>query len=125
MSLSQRNSAFLMVFMSAVCIELLQSTYVIGRCECPEVQRVSKINVTDFKVIEKSATCAKTELILTQIKLDNSTQQICVDTLTRIAKNFLRCWERIQKDESRKTECIEKKRKADENSQRTEGHEKR
>uniref|UniRef100_A0A1A8GAH8 Chemokine interleukin-8-like domain-containing protein n=1 Tax=Nothobranchius korthausae TaxID=1143690 RepID=A0A1A8GAH8_9TELE len=113
MAFFQRNVALLLVVVAAVCIELHQGQYVPGRCKCPQVQRVYRINVSDFEVIEKSPTCDKTQVILTSVKPDNSTEQICVDPLAKIAQGFLRCWNRIQKDTSRRMECIERRRRAE------------
>uniref|UniRef100_A0A1A7WUW9 Chemokine interleukin-8-like domain-containing protein n=1 Tax=Iconisemion striatum TaxID=60296 RepID=A0A1A7WUW9_9TELE len=113
MAFSQRNVALLLVFVAAVCVELYQGQYVVGRCKCPEVQRVSRINVSDFEVIEKTPTCDKIQVILTSVKPDNTTEQICVDPLAMIARGFLRCWQRINKDTSRRMECIERRRKAE------------
>uniref|UniRef100_A0A1A8BBS9 Chemokine interleukin-8-like domain-containing protein n=2 Tax=Nothobranchius kadleci TaxID=1051664 RepID=A0A1A8BBS9_NOTKA len=113
MAFFQRNVALLLVVVAAVCIQLHQGMYVVGRCKCPKVQKVPRINVSDFEVIEKSPSCDNTEVILTSVKPDNSTEQICVDPSTKVAQGFQKCWDRIQKDASRKMECIERKRKAE------------
>uniref|UniRef100_A0A1A8S7R1 Chemokine interleukin-8-like domain-containing protein n=1 Tax=Nothobranchius rachovii TaxID=451742 RepID=A0A1A8S7R1_9TELE len=110
MAFSQRNVALLLVVVAAVCIELHQGHIIVGRCKCPQVQNVPRINVSDFEVTEKSPACDKIEVILTSVKPDNSTEQICVDPSARIALAFQRCWNSINKDKSRKMECIEKSR---------------
>ncbi|KAA8594431.1 hypothetical protein FQN60_011566 [Etheostoma spectabile] len=44
---------------------------------------------------------------------ENSTEKFCINTQGKMAKAFLKCWERINKDESRKMECIDRKRKSE------------
>uniref|UniRef100_A0A3Q1FFK8 Chemokine interleukin-8-like domain-containing protein n=1 Tax=Acanthochromis polyacanthus TaxID=80966 RepID=A0A3Q1FFK8_9TELE len=108
MALSQRNCVVLLVFVAAVCMELYQAQIVLGRCSCPVTIKFIKGNFSDFQVLERRPGCDKTELVS-----ENSTERICLNTMGNLAKAFLKCWERINKDESRKMECIERKRKAD------------
>ncbi|KAM4749760.1 uncharacterized protein FYW61_000505 [Anableps anableps] len=115
MGLSQRNCALLLAFVAAVCTEFYEAQYVVGsRCKCHSFSRIQKSNFTDFQVIEAWAGCDRDDLILTRIKLDNSTEQLCMNPKGKIGKNILSCWEKIHKDKSRKTECIERLRRPDE-----------
>uniref|UniRef100_A0A3Q2CUX7 Chemokine interleukin-8-like domain-containing protein n=1 Tax=Cyprinodon variegatus TaxID=28743 RepID=A0A3Q2CUX7_CYPVA len=110
MGLSQRNCALLLVFVAVVWIELSQAhpTWLIGRCQCPRFSRgINFSNITDFKVIEKWAGCDKTEIILTRIQPDNNTKEMCMNPSLKIGLSLSSCWKRINKDESRKMECIE------------------
>uniref|UniRef100_A0AAT9KF14 C-X-C motif chemokine 11 n=1 Tax=Amphiprion clarkii TaxID=80970 RepID=A0AAT9KF14_AMPCL len=113
MALSQRSCVLLLVFVAAVCIELYQAQNVLGRCSCPSTIKFIRGNMSDFQVLERRPGCDKTELVITLIRSENSTEKICMNTDGRMAKAFLKCWERINKDESRKMECIDRKRKAE------------
>ncbi|KAM4594083.1 chemokine (C-X-C motif) ligand 18b [Fundulus diaphanus] len=108
MGLSQRNCALLLVFVAAVCIEFYQAQHVVGRCKCPSFSRPKKINITGFQVIEKWAGCDRIELILTRINPDNTTVELCMHPRGKIGVNILNCWERINKEGSRKMECIDR-----------------
>uniref|UniRef100_A0A3Q3IQF1 Chemokine interleukin-8-like domain-containing protein n=1 Tax=Monopterus albus TaxID=43700 RepID=A0A3Q3IQF1_MONAL len=113
MALSQKSFAFLMVGVAAVCIQLYQAHDVPGRCSCPNTIKFIKGNMSDFQVLESRNGCDKTELIVTMNWSDNSTERICLNTEGKMAKAFLKCWERINKDDSRKMECLDRKRKAE------------
>ncbi|XP_003454675.1 chemokine (C-X-C motif) ligand 18b [Oreochromis niloticus] len=111
MSILQRNCAVLLVVVAAACVELYQAQTPIGRCACPKVQPV-KGKISDFQVLEKRASCEKTELIVTRINPDNSTQKLCMFTEGVRAKRLLSCWESINKNETRKMECIDRPKMA-------------
>nr|XP_046257365.1 chemokine (C-X-C motif) ligand 18b [Scatophagus argus] len=113
MALSQKSCTVLLVVMAAVCIQLNQAHDLPGRCLCHATIKFIRGNMSDFQVLERQPGCDKTELIVTMNNPDNSTEKICMNTEGKMAKAFLRCWERINKDESRKMECIERKRKAE------------
>ncbi|KAK1886098.1 C-X-C motif chemokine 9, partial [Dissostichus eleginoides] len=111
MSSSQKTCTLLLVVVAAVCIQLYQAQALIGRCSCTSVKLKNvKGNKTDFKFLEKRPGCDRTEFIVTKINRDNTTQEICVDTDGAMFKAFSKCWERINKDESRKMECINRSR---------------
>ncbi|MEQ2182971.1 hypothetical protein GOODEAATRI_027794 [Goodea atripinnis] len=114
MVLSKRNCAFLLVFVAAVCLELYQAQHIVGRCRCPSFSRIYRPNITDFQVYEPCPRCDSTEVILTRIKLDNSTEKLCIHPRGKIAVNLIKCWERINKEESRKMECIERMKRPQE-----------
>ncbi|XP_040001119.1 chemokine (C-X-C motif) ligand 18b [Xiphias gladius] len=113
MALSQTSCALLLVVVAAVCIQLYQAHDFPGRCSCPITIKFIKGNMSDFQVLERRPGCDKTELIVTMNGPDNSNEKICINTERKLGKAFLRCWERINKDESRKMECIDRKRKAE------------
>uniref|UniRef100_A0A3Q4HVE7 Chemokine interleukin-8-like domain-containing protein n=1 Tax=Neolamprologus brichardi TaxID=32507 RepID=A0A3Q4HVE7_NEOBR len=111
MAISQRNFAVLLVVVAAACVELYQAQTSIGRCVCPSAQAV-KGKISDFQVLEKRPSCDKTELIVTRINSDNSTQKLCMPTVGVRAKRLLSCWESINKNETRKMECIDRPKTA-------------
>ncbi|XP_076585075.1 chemokine (C-X-C motif) ligand 18b [Chaetodon auriga] len=113
MALTQKSGALLLVVVAAVCIQLYQAHDFPGRCSCHDTIKFIKGNMSDFQVLERRPGCDKIELIVTMNNPDNSTEKICMNTEGKMAKAFLRCWERINKDESRKMECIDRKRKAE------------
>ncbi|XP_016890378.1 putative LOC103383965 isoform X1 [Cynoglossus semilaevis] len=114
MALIQNSPVLLLFVVAAIYIQLDQAQNTIpGRCWCPKSVKFTKGNMTDFQVLERHPGCDKTELIVTMAEADNSTAQICINTQGKMAKNFLKCWERIKKEESRKMECINKRRKTE------------
>uniref|UniRef100_A0A3B5R0G2 Chemokine interleukin-8-like domain-containing protein n=1 Tax=Xiphophorus maculatus TaxID=8083 RepID=A0A3B5R0G2_XIPMA len=109
MVLSQRNGALLLVFVAAVCMEFYQAQHVVGiRCKCPVFSKILRSNFTDFQVTEARAGCDRVELTVTRIKLDNSTETLCLNPKRRPGLQILSCWEKINKDKSRKMECLDK-----------------
>uniref|UniRef100_A0A672HB48 Chemokine interleukin-8-like domain-containing protein n=1 Tax=Salarias fasciatus TaxID=181472 RepID=A0A672HB48_SALFA len=113
MALSQLNCALLLLLLAAVCMEFYQAQHLPGRCSCPTSIKFIRGNMSDFQVLEKRPGCDRTELIVTVDKAHNSTERICMNTEGRMAKAFLRCWEKINKNETRKMECLDRKRKAE------------
>ncbi|CAK6969147.1 chemokine (C-X-C motif) ligand 18b [Scomber scombrus] len=113
MALSEKSWALFLVFVAAVCIELYEAHDVPGRCMCHRKIKFIKGNFSDFQVLERRPGCDSIELTVTMSNPDNSTVKICMDTEGKLAKAFLRCWERINKDKSRKMECIDRKRKSE------------
>ncbi|XP_074555428.1 chemokine (C-X-C motif) ligand 18b [Halichoeres trimaculatus] len=111
--LSQSSCALLLVFVAAVSIQLHQAIDIPDRCYCHEFIKFIKGNISDFEVYERRSGCEQTELIVTMSNSNNSTEKICMNTQGKMAKAFLRCWERINKNETRKWECIDRKRKAE------------
>ncbi|KAM9701310.1 uncharacterized protein ACNS7B_002992 [Menidia menidia] len=113
MDLSRRNGALLLAILAALCVELHVAQHVMGRCVCPATSKLVRGNMTDFQVHEKRPGCDKTELIVTVKTPANSTLEICLHTDRRFGQALLKCWGRINKDKSRKMECIEWRRKAE------------
>nr|WEE66573.1 CXCL18b [Micropterus salmoides] len=111
--MAQKSFILLLIVVATVFIQLYQAQHSVGRCTCPNTIKFVKGNISDFKVLEVRPGCDKTELIVTMNKPDNSTEKTCLNTEGKMAKAFLMCWERINKDESRKMECIDRKRKAE------------
>uniref|UniRef100_A0A671V0E4 Chemokine interleukin-8-like domain-containing protein n=1 Tax=Sparus aurata TaxID=8175 RepID=A0A671V0E4_SPAAU len=113
MALSQKSCTLLFVVVAAVCIQLFQAQDVSARCSCLSTIKFIKGNISDFQVLEKRSGCDRKELIVTINNADNSTDQFCMNLGGRMAMAFLKCWERINKDESRKMECINRKKKTE------------
>ncbi|KAK5866352.1 hypothetical protein PBY51_020549 [Eleginops maclovinus] len=110
MSSSKKTCTLLLVVLAAVCIQLYQAQASIGRCSCQSTVKTVKGVKSDFKFLDKRPGCDQMEFIVTRINPDNTTQEFCVVTDGRMAKAFGKCWEKINKDENRKMECINKSR---------------
>uniref|UniRef100_A0A3P9HVT1 Chemokine interleukin-8-like domain-containing protein n=1 Tax=Oryzias latipes TaxID=8090 RepID=A0A3P9HVT1_ORYLA len=108
MGLTKKDGALLLAVVAAVCIQLYQAQHVVGRCRCYEEVRLMAIkrNITDFQVKEKSAACSKIQLIVTFMEANSTAVERCVKPQGYKAKQILKCWEGINKNESRKMECI-------------------
>ncbi|XP_041641671.1 chemokine (C-X-C motif) ligand 18b [Cheilinus undulatus] len=111
--LSGKSCALLLAFVAAVYIQLYQAHDIPDRCYCHEFITFIKANISDFQVHEQRSGCDRTELILTLHTAGNTTEEICMNTEKKMAKAFLKCWERINKDESRKRECTDRMRRAE------------
>ncbi|CAL1602325.1 unnamed protein product [Knipowitschia caucasica] len=107
-----RKLAFLLFALAAVWVQLHQAQNIPIRCSCPGTVKFAP-NITDFEVKERRSGCDKTELIVTIAVGNNSTIQRCLDPMGKLAKAYFRCWENKNKNESRKHECIERKKKTD------------
>ncbi|KAF6719768.1 hypothetical protein FQA47_000504 [Oryzias melastigma] len=108
MGLAKKDGALLLAVVAAVCIQLYQAQYVVGRCRCYNLIRLKDVkgNITGFEVKEKSAACNKMEFIVTVMEPNSTAVERCVKPLGPKAKLILNCWDRINKNESRKMECI-------------------
>ncbi|KAM7393568.1 hypothetical protein PAMP_020428 [Pampus punctatissimus] len=106
-----KSYTVLLVVAAAFCMELHQAQDVLGRCSCP-VSVLFVRNRSDFQVIEKQPGCDKIEIIITETLPDNSTRKVCLKPEGMLGKAFLQCWEKINKDESRKMECMKKGKKS-------------
>ncbi|KAM9857515.1 uncharacterized protein ACBR49_001134 [Aulostomus maculatus] len=113
MALTQRSCHVLLVVMAALCMDLYQAQNFPARCICPTTIKFVKGNISDFQVLENRPGCDQTELIVTMSNPDNPPEKICINTEGKMGKAYLRCWERINKDESRRMECINRKRKTE------------
>uniref|UniRef100_A0A3Q2W3R9 Chemokine interleukin-8-like domain-containing protein n=1 Tax=Haplochromis burtoni TaxID=8153 RepID=A0A3Q2W3R9_HAPBU len=76
-----------------------------GRCMCPRT-RVVKGRLSDFRVFPKRPSCDREELVVTRINPDHSAQLLCMSTEGVRGKRILSCWESINRNESRKLECL-------------------
>uniref|UniRef100_A0A3B5LS28 Chemokine interleukin-8-like domain-containing protein n=1 Tax=Xiphophorus couchianus TaxID=32473 RepID=A0A3B5LS28_9TELE len=69
--------------------------HVVGiRCKCPVFSKILRSNFTDFQVTEARAGCDRVELTVTRIKLDNSTETLCLNPKRRTGLQILTCWEK-------------------------------
>uniref|UniRef100_A0A8C6TPZ4 Chemokine interleukin-8-like domain-containing protein n=1 Tax=Neogobius melanostomus TaxID=47308 RepID=A0A8C6TPZ4_9GOBI len=106
-----RRFALLLVALAAVCIQIHQAQNILIRCSCPQTVKMTKLNVTDFEVLERRSGCDKTELIVTVTVAENSTQRLCLDPAGRMAMAYFKCWENKNKNETRKHECLFRKKR--------------
>uniref|UniRef100_A0A3Q4ATG3 Chemokine interleukin-8-like domain-containing protein n=1 Tax=Mola mola TaxID=94237 RepID=A0A3Q4ATG3_MOLML len=114
---SQIRCALLLTVVAGVCVQLYQAHDILGRCACQHKVKFIKANITDFQVLQRRPACDKTELYVTVSKPDNTTEDICLHMEGKMAKAFLKCWERINRNKTRKTECFDRKRKSDSEKQ--------
>ncbi|XP_066549688.1 C-X-C motif chemokine 3 [Amia ocellicauda] len=101
------------LILAVAVIQLLQAPlgeaqFVPTRCMCVKSETIFRRRFTNFTVIEKGSHCKNTEIILT---LDKSGHQVCLSPDGQRGQRLLKCWNRINKDESKKKKCIRRRQK--------------
>ncbi|XP_030603520.1 C-X-C motif chemokine 9-like [Archocentrus centrarchus] len=83
------------------------STFVPGRCLCPEKQLGVRGRLKDLRVLPKSSACNNVTVIVT---LQRNNAPVCLDPEGPMAKQLIRCWERVQKLGRDVKLCLKRKR---------------
>ncbi|XP_046900029.1 C-X-C motif chemokine 11-1-like [Hypomesus transpacificus] len=109
MTFSPKACGLLLVVLAAVCIQLYDAQFVPARCNCQGTIKFTAEIISDFQVFEKSPNCDHTEIIIT---LQEDNVKRCLNLQGKLAKAFLHCWNRINKDESQKMTCLNRRNKA-------------
>nr|ALI94170.1 cxcl9 protein [Larimichthys crocea] len=86
--------AFLSLCYVLIIVSQSDSTFVPGRCLCPEAQQGVRGQLKDFTVYPKSPRCHKVTVIVI-LKSNNS--QVCLDPEGRMGKQLTRCWNKAKK----------------------------
>ncbi|XP_036406892.1 interleukin-8-like [Megalops cyprinoides] len=110
MEFTLRSSTFLLA--SVICLQLYQaevgeSMHIILRCACPESNKFIPDALANFTIIEKGAHCPSDEIIVT---LQKNNKEVCLSPSERQGQHLLNCWQRINKDESKKAACLRRRR---------------
>ncbi|KAG7275339.1 hypothetical protein CRUP_035966 [Coryphaenoides rupestris] len=84
--------------------------YIPGRCVCPKTVKYTSENITDFQIIEPGPSCSSMQVIVTLWTADNSTNMLCLDPARRLAMAFINCWKKINREESKKVTCLNKRK---------------
>ncbi|CAL8333674.1 unnamed protein product [Lota lota] len=113
MASSLKHCIFLLVAAIAVGIELNNAQFIPGaRCVCHKTARYTSENITDFQIIQSGPSCAATQVIITVENSNNRTDALCLNPEGRLARAFIMCWDRVNRDDSKKVTCLNKRKKS-------------
>ncbi|XP_028982759.1 growth-regulated alpha protein-like [Betta splendens] len=100
------------------------STFVPGRCLCPQTQPGVRGQLADLKVLPRSPSCHIVTVIVT---LKNSSQ-VCLSPESPMGKQLIRCWNRAHRLNRDIKPCLRRKRRGGRRRaarQRTQRHNRR
>uniref|UniRef100_A0A667XQ02 Chemokine interleukin-8-like domain-containing protein n=1 Tax=Myripristis murdjan TaxID=586833 RepID=A0A667XQ02_9TELE len=114
MAFSLKTCTLALLVVAAFYAQLHEATFVPGsRCLCDQTIKFTPDTIKDFKITEKRPGCEKTEVVVTIEKQDMSKENVCLSLEGKLAKAFMMCWNRINKDESQKMNCLNRRKKAE------------
>ncbi|XP_061693026.1 C-X-C motif chemokine 9-like [Syngnathoides biaculeatus] len=82
-----------LILLAACCALNTDSTFVPGRCLCPETQVGVRGKLQDLTVYPKSPNCDKVTVIVT---LKSSNEPVCLTPDAPMGKQLIRCWIRAK-----------------------------
>ncbi|XP_071769697.2 C-X-C motif chemokine 10-like [Centroberyx gerrardi] len=102
-----------LAFLGFCCVLLTaresDSTFVPGRCLCPETQNAVKGHLKNLTVIPKSPNCDENTVIVT---LRKNSEDVCVNPESPMGIQLIRCWNRATKLGRDVTLCLKRKRRS-------------
>ncbi|KAK5853962.1 hypothetical protein PBY51_015070 [Eleginops maclovinus] len=88
-------SACQLAFLSLCCVLITvkesDSTYVPGRCLCPQTQSGVRGKLKELTVYQKSPNCATVTVI---VILKSNNKAVCLNPESPMGKQLIRCWNR-------------------------------
>ncbi|KAM9344908.1 C-X-C motif chemokine 11-6-like [Symphorus nematophorus] len=100
-----------LVFLSLCCVLFTvkesDSTFVPGRCLCPQTERGVRGQLKELTVYPKSPSCDKVTVIVT-LKSNNS--PVCLNPAAPMGKQLIRCWNRVHKLGSDVKLCLRRRK---------------
>ncbi|KAM4611964.1 interleukin-8-like [Polymixia lowei] len=112
MAFSTMTRALLLLVVVAVCIQLREAQFIPGaRCVCQTTVKYVPGPISDFRVIESGPSCDTTQVIVTLTRSDVS-RDVCLSPEGKLARAFVMCWNKINRDESQKMTCLNRRKKA-------------
>ncbi|KAJ8001892.1 hypothetical protein DPEC_G00174120, partial [Dallia pectoralis] len=106
MAFAPKACRIFLVFLFGVCLQLRAQHIPGARCQCPETMLRTGGIVVDFKIIESTFYCNKTEVIVT---IEENAAQRCLNPEGKRGRHFIQCWEKINKNEKLKKSCFRRK----------------
>ncbi|XP_074532360.1 C-X-C motif chemokine 10-like [Halichoeres trimaculatus] len=91
------------------------STFVPGRCLCPETQSGVRGQLKELTVYPKSASCHKVTVI---VMLKSNGETRCLNPDTGLGKQLVRCWNRVHKMGLDAKLCLKRRRRRGRGGQR-------
>ncbi|TDH01183.1 hypothetical protein EPR50_G00178010 [Perca flavescens] len=106
--------AFLSLCCLLITVRESDSTFVPGRCSCPQTQRGVRGQLKELKVYPKSPNCDKVTVIVT---LKNY-HQVCLNPEAPMGKQLIHCWNRAHKIGREVKLCLKRRRRGGKGGQR-------
>ncbi|KAL1005912.1 hypothetical protein UPYG_G00065540 [Umbra pygmaea] len=96
-----------LVLLLGVSMHSYGAQHIIGaRCKCEGTIMNTLETIVDFEIIEPKFYCNKTEII---VKLQEDGVERCLNREGSLAKNLVRCWTLIRKNNKHKNKCLKRK----------------
>ncbi|XP_026211109.1 C-X-C motif chemokine 10-like [Anabas testudineus] len=106
------RSLFQLAFLTFCCVLITvresDSTFVPGKCLCPQTQQGVRGQLKELAVFHKSPSCNKVTVIVT---LKHNSEQVCLNPEAAMGKQLVRCWNRAQKMNSDPKVCLKRRRR--------------
>ncbi|XP_070697584.1 C-X-C motif chemokine 10-like [Pempheris klunzingeri] len=118
-------------FLSLCCVlttvRQSDSTFVPGRCLCPDAEQSVRGKLKELSVYPKSPSCEKVTVIVTMSR-DNET--VCLDPEAPMGRQLIRCWNRARELGADVRRCLRRTRRGkggqrQQSPQRSSGHNKK
>nr|XP_046258890.1 C-X-C motif chemokine 11-like [Scatophagus argus] len=107
------QSACQLAFLSLCCVLITVkesgSTFVPGRCLCPQTEPGVRGQLKELKVFPKSPICDKITVIVT---LRSNNMTVCLNPEARMGKQLIRCWNRVNESGHDTKLCLKRMRRA-------------
>ncbi|XP_068183949.1 growth-regulated alpha protein-like [Antennarius striatus] len=114
--------AFLGLCLVLITVRESDSTFVPGRCLCPQTQRSIRARPKEFTVYPKTPGCNKATVIVT---LRRNNNLVCLDPEAPLGKQLIHCWKRSQKLGRDVKRCLKRRRRGRGSRQRSQGQSRR
>ncbi|XP_054655169.1 C-X-C motif chemokine 11-like [Dunckerocampus dactyliophorus] len=102
------QSLFQLILLAACCVLNTDSTFVPGRCLCPETQAALRGKLKELNVYPKSPTCDKVTVIVT---LKSNNEPVCLSPDAPMGKQLIRCWTRANSLGRNVKLCLRRRRR--------------
>ncbi|XP_039994387.1 C-X-C motif chemokine 11-like [Xiphias gladius] len=100
--------AFLSFFCLLITVRESESTFVPGRCLCPEMQSDVRGQLKELTVHQKSPSCDKVTVIVT---LKKNNELVCLNPEAPLGKQLIHCWNRAHKSGHDAKLCLKRRRR--------------
>ncbi|XP_037637481.1 C-X-C motif chemokine 5-like [Sebastes umbrosus] len=100
--------AFLSLCCVLITVRESDSTFVPGRCLCPQTQPGVRGQLKELSVYPKSPSCDKVTVIVT---LKSNNEPVCLDPGAPMGRQLTRCWNRAHRLGRDVTLCLKRRRR--------------
>ncbi|XP_034753928.1 C-X-C motif chemokine 11-like [Etheostoma cragini] len=107
--------AFLSLCCLLITVRESDSTFVPGRCLCPQTQPGVRGRLKELAVYPKSPSCDKVTVIVT---LKNNNSPVCLNPEAPMGKQLIHCWNRAHKLGREVKLCLKRRRRGGKGGQR-------
>ncbi|XP_061645023.1 C-X-C motif chemokine 11-like [Phyllopteryx taeniolatus] len=97
-----------LILLAACCVLNTDSTFVPGRCLCPETQAGVRGKLQELTVYPKNPNCDKVTVI---VMLKSSNEPVCLSPDAPMGKQLIRCWNRAKTQGRNVKLCLRRRRR--------------